>query len=356
MNPIPPPLPAYQPPVPKRNGWLVYSVIVTFLLIISVLGIFGLMAMRAGSGHLTRTSPPLEEHFVMGDARARDKIVEIPLTGVIAYGGDNGEPLDGMVGYIRQQLDQATSDKHVKAVVVRINSPGGEVVASDAIYRALAEVRDDSERPMTVVACIEAVGASGAYYVAMGADYIVANELSITASIGVILQTLNFGPFEDESSLMHKLGIRSYTFKSGKLKDILNPTRPPTEEESKLVQDLITEVYDKFVQIVADERGLNVAELKAGIADGRIISGRQAKEVKLVDELGYFEDAIEAAKELANLDRVKVVRYTQPFNLGRLLRFLGRSPEAREIQLKLMPQPLKLEPGKLYFLPAYLFQ
>jgi protease-4 len=274
---------------------------------------------------------------------------------VIGFNVDDNGFDEGMVGAFKDQLDQALADKHVKAIVVRINSPGGEVVASDDLYRALADARDDTNRVIKIVSCIETVGASGAFYAAMGTDYIVANEMSVTASIGVIMQTLNFGPYDDTNSLMHKLGIKSYTFKSGNLKDILNPTRAPTDEENALVKGLIMEVYDKFVGIVADERNLDLEKLKSGIADGRILSGKQAKDAGLVDDIGYFEDAVDTAKELAKIKDAKVVRYFEPFSLKTLLHFFAKS-DAPKLQIQINPNPLKLQAGKMYFLPAYMFQ
>ena len=357
MNEMPPTLTA-PTPAPKRTGWIVYAVIVSFFFVLSVLANLGMLAKLAlhdGFGtHETHRSN-YQERFVTGDEDAHDKIVEIDLNGVIGFDGDESGNGAGMVADIKGQLDQAVADKHVKAIILRINSPGGEVVASDAIYRALADVRNDTNRVMKIISCIETVGASGAYYAAMGTDYIVANELSITASIGVIMETLNFGQFDDHDSLMHKIGVRSYVFKSGKLKDILNPTRAPTDEETKLVNDLIMEVYGKFVGIVADERDIDVDELKNGFADGRIMSGKQALAAKLVDELGYFEDAVDAAKERAGIEKAKVVQYYQPFSLRHLLQMFGQS-HAPKLQIQISPNPLKMQAGKMYFLPAYMFQ
>ncbi len=350
MNEMPP-LIAQPAKVPKRTGWIVYAVIITFFLVISVLANFGLLALLGGSGSsdFSAERERWRERFVEGDRGAHDKIALIDLTGVISYEGDDPSNGEGMVGDIKDQIDRAVRDKHVKAIVLRIDSPGGEVVASDAIYRALADVRDDPKRVVKVVSYIETVGASGAYYAAMGTDYVVANELSITGSIGVILQTFNF------RHLMDKVGIEAYTFKSGNLKDILNPTREPTEDEKKLVQDLIMEVYEKFVGIVSDERNIDLDKLKNGLADGRIYSGTQAKVAGLIDEVGYYEDAIDAAKELAKIKEAKVVQYVKPFSLRHLLRLFGKS-ETPKIQLELSPNTLRLQAGKLYFLPPYLFQ
>jgi protease-4 len=155
---------------------------------------------------------------------------------------------------------------------------------------------------------------------------------------------------------MEKVGVKSYTFKSGRYKDILNPTREPTAAETNLVQTLIMEVYDKFVETVAREREMNVDELKSGLADGRILSGKQAKDAHFIDETGYFEDAIDMAKQLGHVKKARVVRYSRPFSLRDLLRFFGQSDQQAKVRIELGTRPLKLETGKLYYLPAFLFQ
>lgn len=339
-----------QNPPPRRTGWIVYAVIVTFFLFLSVLAnlvLFGITFSGGRGDKITMASHKAryEEHFVEGDEDARDKIAVIYLTGVISSteGGVTGE--EGLVGDIKNQLDQAIDDKRVKAIILRINSPGGEVVASDAIYQAVVEARE--KKP--VVASIDTLGASGAYYIAVGADYIVANELSITGSIGVILESFSVGALAD------KVGIKFYTFKSGRYKDILNPTREPTEDEKALVQGLIMEVYDKFVGIVAKERDMKVDDLKNGLADGRILSGKQALDAGFVDGLGYFEDAIDKAKELGKMKKARVVRYVPPFSLRNLFRYMGKNDRTK-IQIELTPNQFKLQTGKLYFLPGYMFQ
>lgn len=334
---------------PKRTGWIVYSVIVTFFLFLSLLANLVLFAVVISGGHgevsLAAHRQRFQEQFVEGDESAKDKIAVIYLTGVITSSAEDRFDDEGMVGEIKDQLRQAVEDKNVKAIIVRINSPGGEVVASDAIYNAVLGARDEK----TVVASIDSVGASGAYYAAVGSNFIMANELSITGSIGVILQSFSFG------DLMGKIGVKSYTFKSGRYKDVLNPTREPTEEEKQLVQNLIMEVYDKFVGIVATEREMNVDELKSGLADGRILSGKQALAAGFVDGLGYFEDAVDKAKELAKIKQARVVRYVPPFSLRQVLRLFSQSERAK-IKIEIAPQSIKLETGKLYFLPPQMFQ
>ena len=346
-----PPYLGNQSQPPKRTGWIVYAVIVTFFLFLSVLANLVLFAITFGGGvhadGITTTTrhARYEERFVDGDEDARDKIAVIYLSGVISSSGDGYGAEEGMVGDIEDQLQQAVDDKRVKAIIVRIDSPGGEVVASDTIYQAVVAARD--KKP--VVASIDTLGASGAYYVAIGADYVMANELSLTGSIGVIMETFNFGGLAD------KVGIKFYTFKSGKYKDIMNPTREPTEDEKALVQGLVMEVYDKFVGIVAEERDMKVEDLKNGLADGRILSGKQALNAGFVDGLGYFDDAIDKAEELASIKKARVIRYVQPFSIRNLFRFIGKNDQTK-IQVELAPNQLKLQAGRLYFLPGFMFQ
>jgi protease-4 len=329
----------------RRPGWVVYSVVVTFFLFLSILANLFLFAVALGGGRpdFTRHREALIEEPFAGDFDATDKIAVIYLTGVISSEVDGYPSEEGMVGYLTEQLQQAVEDDRVKAIILRINSPGGEVVASDLLYRAVVEARETKP----VVACMDSVGASGGYYVAVGADHVIATDMTITGSIGVIMQTLTL------QGLMDKIGIQAHTFKSGQYKDLLNPTREPNEAERALVQGLIMEVYEKFVGIVADERELEVNALKAGMADGRILSGKQALAAGLVDELGYFEDAIERAQQLGGIQTAKVIRYQMPFSLRNLFRFMG---ESRTVRVELQPAPFKLQAGRLYFLPAFLFQ
>jgi protease-4 len=341
--PLPPPAPA-----PKRTGWMVYAIIATFFLCFSLLAnmaLFGMLFATDGPG-TGASKPHFEEQLLQGDTDSKNKILVIYLTGVITSANDDSLSREGMVGDLKAQLVSALDDDHVKAIVLRINSPGGEVVASDAIYRALRDARD--EKP--IVASMETVGASGAYYAAVGCTEIMASDLTITGSIGVIMQSFTFG------GLMDKVGVKSHTFKSGRYKDLLNPTREPTDEEKQMVQTLIMEVYDKFVGIVAEERHIKVADLKNGMADGRILSGNQALQAGFVDGLGDFDAAVDKAMALAKISSARVVTYQPVFTLRQLLRIFGKQDQAK-IQVQLANTPaLKLDTGKLYFLPAYMFQ
>ena len=248
-----------------------------------------------------------------------------------------------MVDDLRWELEQARNDDNVRAVVLEVDSPGGEVTASDMIYNAVVTTR--ARKP--VVVYMESLAASGGYYVSCGGKYLMANDTSITGSIGVIIQTLNY------EQLFNKIGLASVVFKSGKFKDMLNGARPITPEERDYIQSFVMKTYEKFLGIVAKERNLPADALRNGIADGRILSGRDALDNKLIDGLGQIEDAFAKAKELGRASDAKVVKYGPPFSLGRVLRMLTKSGDTR-IELALPGQITpQLQSGRAYFLPSF---
>ncbi|MDD2708916.1 MAG: signal peptide peptidase SppA [Verrucomicrobiae bacterium] len=285
------------------------------------------------------------EQFYSGDEDSPNKIAVIRIEGLISseVGGHTG--MDGMVGDICEQIDLAGRDEQVKAVIVRVDSPGGEVLAADRLYRALCKLRE--RKP--VLCSMGSVAASGGYYAAIGSRWVVADDLSITGSIGVIMETLNY------KDLLGKIGVRTIVFKSGKFKDIMNGAREPTPEEMDLMQNLIMEAYEQFLQLVAKERKLNPEQLRNGVADGRILSGKQALAAKLIDQTGTFEDTIEKAKKDAAISHARVIEYQIPFTWRNLFALLLKSPPTK-IQVDLPGNPMAgLKIGKLYFLSAHLF-
>ena len=270
-----------------------------------------------------------------------DKIAVVMLRGLISS-SIPGNVSDSMVDDMRAALQQAREDDRVKAIVLEIDSPGGEVTASDQIYNAVVKAR--ARKP--VVVYMDSLAASGGYYVSCGGKFLMANDTTITGSIGVIIQTLNY------EQLFNKVGLASVVFKSGKFKDMLNGARPVTPEERELVQSFIMKTYDKFLGIVAKERNLPADLLRNTIADGRILSGKDALDNKLVDGLGQLEDAFAKAKQLGSAPEAKVVKYGPPFSLSRFFRMFGQADSKIELQLpkQLVPQ---LETGRAYFLPSY---
>ena len=287
--------------------------------------------------------PRFREMIVESGTRGSDnKIAVITLRGLIStsVAGNVGE---SMVEDIRWELEQARNDDEVRAVVLEVDSPGGEVTASDMIYNAVVKTR--AKKP--VVVYMESLAASGGYYVSCGGRYLIANETSITGSIGVIIQTLNY------EQLFNKIGLASVVFKSGKFKDMLNGARPMTPEERDYIQGFVMKTYDKFLGIVAKERNLPADVLRNGIADGRILSGRDALDNKLIDALGQIEDAFAKAKELGHAPDARIVKYGPPFNLGRFFRMLTKSGDTK-IELTLPGQFVpQLQSGRAYFLPSF---
>src|SRR5437879_7173138 len=181
------------------------------------------------------------------------------------------------------------------------------------IYNAVIKTR--ARKP--VVVYMDSLAASGGYYVSCGGKYLMANETTITGSIGVIIQTLNY------EQLFNKIGLSSVVFKSGKFKDLLNGGRPLMPEEREFVQSFVMKTYDKFLGIVAKERNLPADGLRNSIADGRILSGREALENKLIDGVGQIEDAYAKAKQLSGAPEAAVGRYAAPLSLVRVSRALG---------------------------------
>lgn len=324
------------------------------------LGLLCLVAVFAvgalGMRNPVKPSAPKFEETIVVDAQPQKdskehpgKIALIHLRGIIssASPGSVGET---MVDDLKLQLEQAAVDKDVKAIVLHVDSPGGEVTASDVIYNAVRKVRDGgfgAEHRKPVVVYMGSLAASGGYYVACGGSHLMANETTLTGSIGVIMQTLNY------RELMGKVGLEAVTFKSGAFKDMLSGSRQMTAEERDYVQKMVMETYGKFVGIVARERQRDEGELRAGLADGRIISGKDAKEAGLIDSLGQIEDAYAKAMELGKAKGAAIIRYESPFHFGRLFRILGQSEKAAvevNITQSLLP---KLEAGRLYFLPSF---
>ncbi len=228
------------------------------------------------------------------------------ITGPVGIGGEGIGivKIEGIIDdstRINEIIRDYAKNGRIKAVVIRINSPGGGVGPSQEIYE---EVRKLSEKKV-VVASIGAIGASGGYYIACGADKIVANPGSITGSIGVIMNFLNV------KDLMEKLGIKGFVLKSGKMKDMGNPLRDMTEEEKRVLQEVVKDIHSQFVDAVASGRKLERNKVEK-LADGRIFSGLQAKNLGLVDFLGNFYDAVDVAAKLAGIEGEPELVYPPP--------------------------------------------
>lgn len=247
-----------------------------------------------------------QEMVVAGEGR--DKILLLDVTdvitgreeeGTLGFGGE-----ESTVARVEEALRRAGEDGRVRAVVLRIDSPGGGVTASDAIHREIRRFRADTERP--VVAQLLDLATSGAYYVALAADRIVATPTTVTGSIGVILMGLNV------EGLMGKLGVRDQTVKSGAHKDLLSPFRRPTAEEREIVQGVIDELHGRFVSLVTERRPQIAPADLATLTDGRIFTASQALAAGLVDDVAYVDETIGQVQAACSLERARVIMYHRP--------------------------------------------
>lgn len=209
------------------------------------------------------------------------------------------------------ELRRFGENPSVKAIVLRIDSPGGGVVPSQEIHDAVQRVRNKNNK--AVIASMGSVAASGGYYIAVATDRIMANSGTLTGSIGVIMEMANV------EGLLKKIGVEGVVIKSGRFKDVGSPLRKMSDEEHELLQSVMDDVHKQFIEAVAAGRGLDVTVVQA-LADGRIFTGRQAKDSKLVDELGDLEAAIQLAADVAGIEGVpKVIEPRRRFSFRELI-------------------------------------
>ncbi|HEV8675845.1 MAG TPA: signal peptide peptidase SppA [Methylomirabilota bacterium] len=266
------------------------------------------LALLAGcsvvSIDLTPPVRPLRETTLEGTGR--DKILLVDLAGVLAEEPIftlEARPQVPLLARVREELEKAAKDERVRAVVLRINSPGGTVTASDILYHEVTRFK--ARRKVPVVASILDVGASGGYYVALAADQIVVHPTTVTGSIGVLMLTVN------SSGLLEKIGVSASYITSGPRKDMGSPFRALTPEERAIFQEVIDRLYGRFVALIVRERRLDEARVRQ-FADGRIYTATEALSLGLVDRIGYLEDAIALAREAAGIPDAKVVTYHRP--------------------------------------------
>ena len=376
---VPPPLtppPIITPPPPakprKSRGWMIFAIILLVLLFISLFGYFTLFIRTLSSGFsrssfrtsMGREVGPRLEECLLKDNDARSKIAVVTVDGIITDNARN-QAGNSMVDVIKAQLDRAKDDDRVKAVILKVDSPGGEVMASDEISKAIANFQTDDpvepgksgKRGKPVVCSMGSLAASGGYYISVPSRWIVANDLTITGSIGVILHTWNY------RGLMDKVGLAPVTYKSGLYKDMLSGERSTNEipaEERVMVQGLIDETYAKFTNVVCvgrsqahkqnQKEGKVLATDWGKYADGRVLSGTQAFEYGFVDELGNFDDAVKTTKKIAGIHNANLIEYRERYDISEFLRLFGQSDSAHNIKLDLGVEMPKLQAGQLYFL------
>jgi len=249
---------------------------------------------------------PLDEDTVEGKGKA--KVLLLDLSGVLSDETPGlsitaSPPRVPLLARVQEELRKAEEDEHVKALIVRINSPGGTITASDTLYRELAEFKRRKKIP--VIAAIMDVGASGGYYAALAADTIVAHPTSVTGSIGVVMLTVN------AQGLMEKIGVAPMAIKSGAMKDAGSPFRALNPDERAVFQSVIDDMFARFVKLVAESRKLSESRVRA-FADGRIYTAEQARELGLVDRVAYLDEVIAMAKKAAGVPEARVIMYHRP--------------------------------------------
>jgi len=253
-----------------------------------------------------------------GSRTGSGKIAVLNLEGVIQDTGSGS--MFTTTGYNHQHflkmIDEAGEDRSVDGIILRVNSPGGGVVESAEIHKKIIDVQEETGKPVYV--SMGNTAASGGYYVAAPADKIVANPATLTGSIGVIMESINYTELADQ------LGIDFNTIKSGEYKDIMSASRKMTSEEKELLQAMVDELYDEFVKVIVDGRDMSESKVR-DLGDGRVYTGKQAKENELVDELGTMEDTIAMMEEDYDLKGAKVIQYDASFNFKQ---FMGASAKS----------------------------
>ncbi|HEY2587099.1 MAG TPA: signal peptide peptidase SppA [Tepidisphaeraceae bacterium] len=296
-----------------------------------------------------------EEEISAGKGWSPGKVAIIPVEGMIANVRTGGllQATENPLSLFTQQLEAAEKDPAVKAVVLRVNSPGGTVTASDAMYQLVKRFKARTGK--VVVASAQEMDASGAYYVSCAADKIVAQPTSLVGSIGVVFETMEF------EGTLAKIGVNADAIKSGSLKDMGSPFRAMKPEERAVMQGMVEEYFTRFVGIVSGNRPVSeqpVADLTkygqstyGGTYSGRVFSGERARELGLVDQTGLLEDAIELAKNLAHAKDAAVVMYTRPYGYGGSIYASNTlpPPKADTMQLEL-PGANSLLPAGFYYL------
>ena len=292
------------------------------LAVFIVIGFLGFLALTTVTGIIigmigetaTAASTDYTAEFISGNQEAENRIAVIDVKGTITSDSESFGSLVANSKQIVKLIRAAKDDDSVKAIIIDLDTPGGEVTASDEIYHELKLCG----KP--VVAMMNTLAASGGYYVACGANKIVANKFTMTGSIGVIMSTV------DVSALLDWAKVKPEFYTSGKMKAMLNPALPTTEEEAKVVQALVMDAYKEFAGIVSEARKIPLEKITDGeLGDGRVFDGEQALANGLVDQLGYFSTAEDAALELAGLTRetCSIERFKTSASLADILGMFG---------------------------------
>ncbi|MCH2205028.1 MAG: signal peptide peptidase SppA [Lentisphaerales bacterium] len=310
---------------------------IIFIFFVScIIGFFGLVVLTAiAVGNSVPQQAKLNETVIQGFDTS-SKLAVIDINGVIMPGKQSDAIID--------MLKEAGNDTAIKGIILNMDTPGGGVTATDVIYHEVQKLRQNGKK---VVTCMQSVAASGGYYLAAGSDYIVANKTTITGSIGVIISTWN------GQEMLDKIGIKPQVFKSGRLKDGLSPGRMITPEETQLFQGMVNEMFNSFVEVVAEGRKLPIETVKSSpIGDARIVTAKQALELKLIDKIGYLEDAIAELETLTGVRNAQVVKYEVPPTVMEVLMGAKTDPTTEAIKNALPKMPLN-KAGFYYLAPGF---
>ena len=309
-----------------------------FSFLVILLSLFLLNGCAIVTIPLLPTTEELHERVVEGSGK--DKILLLDISGVISEEkrrrmGFREEV--SVVDELKEALKKAETDKNLKGIILRINSPGGTVTASDIIHHELLAYKKRTGH--RVMACLMDVGASGAYYVATAADEIVSHPTTITGSIGVVAVKFNV------QGLMSKIGVEQETIKSGDKKDMMSPFRPSTPEEQKIMQTIIYTLLGRFVDVIVDGRKPLTREVVEKLADGRIYTADQALSARLIDRIGYLDSTIEGMKKTLGLEKASIIVYSRPDSYKSTI-YSGLTPAPPQVNLiSINGQELLASPG-----------
>lgn len=310
--------------------------------VLLALALSGCVFITGDLNPFSRRPQPLQERVVSGHGRA--KILLLDISGLITS-EERGDTFglrrsESTVARIQSELEQAEDDEHVVAIVVRINSPGGTVTASDIIYDRLTRFREAAGIPVLVQ--LMDVAASGGYYTALAGDEIIASPTTVTGSIGVLFTSIS------AEGLLDKIGVRNQSVASGKMKDIGSPLRTMTPAERAVLESLVDDMQRRFVGLVRARRPQLTEQMETEMVDGRVFSAEQALAGGLVDGIGYLHDTIERAKQRAGVAEARVIRYRRPDEFGDTIysRAGLTPPQVNVVNLNF--EPLPLSPSFLY--------
>ncbi len=318
--------------------------------LISLLALAGLLLILPGCGTPSFLVTPVSGETTLQEETVREggglfaaKILIVEVEGMLVNARTGGflQPKENDVSLFVQELEKAEKDPAIRAIVLRVNSPGGTVSASDLMYQHVLRWRKKTGKP--VVASAQEVSASGAYYVSCAADKIVVQPTTVVGSIGVIFNTF------DISGTMAKIGARSEAIKSGPLKDMGSPFRALNDADRAVMQGMVNEYYARFKAIVKENRKLS-DERMTQVSDGRVFSGSDAVKLGLADQAGILDDAIDLAKTLGKAPGAKVVLYKRPYGYGGSIYAEGQAnnPRATVVELNIAPPKTFLPTGFYY--------